>query len=123
MSKSEQTHAERNCGYRNYCICDDLLKFLNYQDNSQCRMSAAEIMTAALTVAAFFGGDHEARCNFLKEYRYITRMISKNRFSRRLAGIPEFVWRTGLPSPLTGQIHCKFILLTAFLSLFAGTSA
>lgn len=76
-----------------YCVCDDLLKSLNYQDHSQCRMSAAEVMTAALTAAAFFGGDHEESCNFLKEYRYIPRMISKSRFSRRLAGIPEFVWR------------------------------
>jgi hypothetical protein len=55
MSKSEQTHAERNCGYRDHCICDDLLKSLNYQDHSQYRMSAAEVMTAALTAAAFFG--------------------------------------------------------------------
>jgi hypothetical protein len=84
-----------------YCVYDDLLKSLKYQDHSQCRMSTAEVMTAA----AFFGGGHEASCNFLKEYRYITRIISKNRFSRRLAGIPEFVWRTGLPPPLTGQIH------------------
>jgi hypothetical protein len=70
-----------------YCVCDDLLKSLKYQDHSQCRMSAAEVMTAA----AFLGGDHKKRCNFLKEYRYIPRMISKNRFSRRLAGIPEFI--------------------------------
>jgi hypothetical protein len=51
-----------------YCVCDDLLKSLKYQDHSQCRMSAAEVMTAALTAAAFFGGDHEGSSNFLKEY-------------------------------------------------------
>lgn len=67
-------------------------------------MSAAEVMTAALTAAAFFGGDHEESCNFLKEYRYIPRMISKSRFSRRLAGIPEFVWR-GLADWLASAAH------------------
>ncbi|WP_417910944.1 IS982 family transposase [Candidatus Electronema sp. PJ] len=87
-----------------YCVCDDLLKSLNYQDHSQCRMSAAEVMTAALTAAAFFGGDHEESCNFLNEYRYIPRMISKSRFSRRLAGIPEFVWR-GLADWLASAAH------------------
>ena len=56
-------------------------------------MSAAEVMTAALTAAAFFGGDHEKSCNFLMEHQYIPRMLSKSRFSRRLAGIPEFIWR------------------------------
>ncbi len=30
MLKSEQTDTERNRGYRNCCIGDDLLKFLNY---------------------------------------------------------------------------------------------
>ena len=41
------------------CVCDDLLKSLNCQDHFQCRMSAAEVMAAALTAAAFFGGEHE----------------------------------------------------------------
>ncbi|WP_417910625.1 hypothetical protein [Candidatus Electronema sp. PJ] len=36
-----------------YCVCDDLLNSLNYQGHSQCRMSAAEVMTAA----AFFAAD------------------------------------------------------------------
>ena len=65
---------------------------------------AAKIMTAALTAAAFSGGDHEKSCNFLKEYRRIPRMISKNRFSRRPAGIPEFV-RRGLADWLASAAH------------------
>ncbi|MGX9725777.1 MAG: transposase [Candidatus Electronema sp. VV] len=73
-----------------YCVCDDLLKSLNCQDHSQCRMSAAEVMTAVLTAAAFFGRDHEGSCNFLMEYRCIPRMISKSRFN--LSGA---AWRTG----------------------------
>ncbi len=63
-------------------------------------MNTAEVMTAT----AFFGGDQKKICNFLKEYRYIPRMISKRRFSRRLAGIPEFVWR-GLADWLASAAH------------------
>ena len=35
-----------------YCVCDELLKSLNHQYHFQCRMSAAEVMAAALTAAA-----------------------------------------------------------------------
>jgi hypothetical protein len=56
-------------------------------------MSAAEVMTAALTAAAFFSGSHEKACRFLKEYGYIPDMLSKSRFSRRLAAVPESVCR------------------------------
>lgn len=76
-----------------YCVCDDFLESAGYQDDPQCHMSAAEIMTTALTAAAFFSGCHETACKFLKEYGYIPKMISKGRFSRRLAAIPESVWR------------------------------
>jgi hypothetical protein len=76
-----------------YYICADAIKSLNYQDDPQCEMSAAEVMTAALTAAAFFSGSHEKACRFLKKYGYIPDMLSKSRFSRRLAAVPESVWR------------------------------
>jgi hypothetical protein len=72
-----------------YCVCDDLLKSLKYQDHSQCRMSTAEVMTAA----AFFGGDHEANCNFSKNTDTLHALSQET-------GSAD-----GLPPPLTGQIH------------------
>jgi Transposase DDE domain len=87
-----------------YCVCADFLKSVNYLDDPQCHLSTAEIMTAALTAAAFFSGCHETACKFLKEYRYIPKMISKGRFSRRLAAVPESVWR-GLADWLASTAH------------------
>jgi hypothetical protein len=57
-------------------------------------MSAAEVVTAALTAAAFFSGSHETSCEFLEEHGYAPDMLSKSQFSRRLSSIPESVWRT-----------------------------
>lgn len=34
-----------------YCICDDILKGLYHQENSQCQMSDAEIMTTLIRAA------------------------------------------------------------------------
>ncbi|MCP4473125.1 MAG: IS982 family transposase [Gammaproteobacteria bacterium] len=76
-----------------YCRCDDFLISSGYQDDPQTKMSTAEIMTTALTAAAFFAGDHEKSRCFLKEHDYIPDMLSKSQFSRRLHRIPESLWR------------------------------
>ncbi len=36
-----------------YCLCDDFLISEGWRDDRQCAMSAAEVMTAALTAAAW----------------------------------------------------------------------
>jgi hypothetical protein len=76
-----------------YCICEDLLNAVGYQDDPQSRMSTAEVMTTALTAAHFFAGNHEAARNFLFEFGYIPVMLSKGRFNRRLHRIPESLWQ------------------------------
>src|SRR5215468_5889853 len=65
-------------------LCDDLLKAMHHQEDSQCQMNDAEIMTTALIAALFFRGNHESARALLKQYGYIPHMVSKSRFSRRL---------------------------------------
>ena len=77
-----------------YCCCEDFLISVGHKDDPQSRMSTAEVMTTALTAAAFFSGDHEKSRCFLREYGYIPDMLSKSQFSRRLHRIPESLWRT-----------------------------
>ena len=67
-----------------YCLCDDLLKAMNHQDDSQCQMSDAEVVTTALIAALFFRGTHESARLMLKQYGYMPHMLSKSRFNRRL---------------------------------------
>src|SRR5215475_12615361 len=72
-----------------FCLCDDLLKAMHHQEDRQCQMHDAEIMTAAFVAALFFRGNHESARAMLKQHGYIPHMVSKSRFSRRLHRIKE----------------------------------
>src|SRR5262245_64943253 len=67
-----------------FCLCDDLLKAMHHQENRQCQMHDAEIMTTALVASLCFRGNHESARAMLRQHGYIPHMVSKSRFSRRL---------------------------------------
>jgi hypothetical protein len=67
-----------------FCLCDDLLKAIHHQEDRQCHMNDAEIMTTALVASLFFRGNHESARAMLQQHGYIPHMLSKSRFRRRL---------------------------------------
>jgi hypothetical protein len=77
-----------------YYLCEEFLKATGHRDDPQVLLSTAEVMTTAVTAAAFFGGNLEASRSFLDEYGYIPKAISKSRFNRRLHAIEPCLWRT-----------------------------
>ena len=76
-----------------FCLCEDFLTEFGQKDDTQTQFSTAEVMTAALLSAWFFGGNQRLTCLFLKEHGYIPKMISESRFNRRLLRISEELWR------------------------------
>jgi hypothetical protein len=72
-----------------FCLCDDFLKAMHHQEDGQCQMNDAEIMTTALIASLFFRGNHESARAMLKQYGYIPHMVSKSRLSRRLHRIKD----------------------------------
>ena len=72
-----------------FCLCDDLLKAMHHQENRQCQMNDAEIMTTAFIASLFFRGNHESARAMLKQHGYIPHMVSKSRFNRRLHRIKD----------------------------------
>jgi hypothetical protein len=62
-----------------YCLCDDLLQALHHQEDRQCQMSDAEVMTTAFTAALFFRGNLESARIMLKQYHYMPHMLSRSR--------------------------------------------
>jgi len=72
-----------------FCLCDDLLKAMHHQEDRQCQMHDAEIMTTAFIAALFFRGNHESARTMLQQHGYIPHMLSKSRFSRRLHRMKE----------------------------------
>jgi hypothetical protein len=71
------------------CLCDDLLKAIHHQEERQCQMNDAEIMTTAFVASLFFRGNHESARAMLQQHGYIPHMLSKSRFSRRLHRIKD----------------------------------
>jgi len=76
-----------------YCLCADLLKALDHKEDAQCEMSDAEVMTAGIVAALFFGGKHKLTCEFLQEQKYMPKMLSKSQFGRRLQRL-DFLFLT-----------------------------
>jgi len=72
-----------------FCLCDDLLKAMHHQEDRQCQMNDAEIMTTAFVASLFFRGNHESARTMLQQHGYIPHMVSKSRFSRRLHRMKE----------------------------------
>jgi Transposase DDE domain len=72
-----------------FCLCDDLLKAIHHQEERQCQMNDAEIMTTAFVASLFFRGNHESARAMLQQHGYLPRMLSKSRFSRRLHRIKD----------------------------------
>ena len=67
-----------------FCLCDDLLKAMHHQEDHQCQMNDAEIMTTAWVASLFFRGNYESARAMLRQLGYIPHMLSKSRLSRRL---------------------------------------
>lgn len=77
-----------------YCLCDDVLRGLGYQDDPQARLSSAQVMTVPLVAACFFNGKVEKARVFLLEHGYICQPLSKSRLNRRLHALPLALWQT-----------------------------
>jgi len=67
-----------------YGLCDDLLHALHQQEDPQCQMRDAAVLTTAFTAAFFLRGNLESARWMLKQQASIPPMLSKRRFRRRL---------------------------------------
>lgn len=72
-----------------YCICADMLAAMRHHNDPQCHLNDAESMTIALVAVLFFGGNYARACAFLHHYKYMRRMLSPSRFTRRLHRIKD----------------------------------
>jgi hypothetical protein len=75
-----------------FVLCDKLLSALNQKEDTQARMSDAEVMLTVVTAADVFHGHWERARVFLKAYGDVMRMLRESRLNRRIPGIPEYSW-------------------------------
>lgn len=75
-----------------YAICEDVLRGFRHSEDPQVQMTDAEIMTTAIVAMLYFGGNFALSCRFMTDMGYISRMLHKSRFNRRLHRIkPMFL--------------------------------
>jgi len=65
------------------------LKALHHIEDKQSQMEDAEVMTATVVAILYFQGDFRMSYQFLYEYGYMPRMLSRSRFNRRLHRIAD----------------------------------
>src|SRR2546422_3263389 len=93
-----------------FCLCDDLLKAMQHQEDHQCQMHDAAIMTTALIASVCFRGNHASARAMLKQYGYIPQMLSKSRFSRRLHRMKDlFIVLFNLLAPIWKTLNTNSI--------------
>jgi hypothetical protein len=76
-----------------YVMVSELLQAIRHDDDEQCHMSDAEVMTTAIVAVCFLGGNYEAARRLLAEPRYMPKMLSKSRFNRRLHRVKSLFLR------------------------------
>lgn len=75
-----------------YCVCDDIVKNLKVREFKHTKMRLAEVMTTALAATMFFGGNQSLACKFMKSGKYVSYMLSKSQFNRKLHSVSKRVW-------------------------------
>jgi hypothetical protein len=75
-----------------YVISDEVLRILNVKDDSQSRMSNAEVITFAILTAKFFAGNYKMSRYFCKRLRLFPNILSNSRLNRRICNIAWVYW-------------------------------
>ena len=75
-----------------FCICDEIVKFFGLEDDPQCKMSTAEIMTFALISASHYRGDYRTTRLASISCKYFPKILSLSRLLRRIHKIQETIW-------------------------------
>jgi hypothetical protein len=75
-----------------YCLCDDFIRFKDFTDWHNVKVSTAEIMTCFIVAMRFFYGNLDLARKFLYEQRYICKMITLSALIKRIRRIDEYWW-------------------------------
>lgn len=75
-----------------YCLADSILQSLDIQDDPQCAMSSAEIITFTLISALFYQCNYRLTRLVVNSQHYFSTLLSRSRLIRRIHQVPETVW-------------------------------
>ena len=75
-----------------FCICDEAVKCINFQDSSQYKMSTSEVMTFAITSALVYGCDYKKSRLVCSNFKFFKKILSHSQLVRRVHQIPNCLW-------------------------------
>jgi len=76
-----------------FCICDEIVKSFNLSDDSQYKMTTAEVMTFALLSALYYHANYRLARLVCMTLSYFPEILSHSRLVRRIHSIPDFIWQ------------------------------
>lgn len=75
-----------------YVLADEILRFLNIQDDPQSYMTQAEVITFAIVSAKFFYGNYKMTRHMCQKLKIFPKILSNSRLNRRIHNIPWHCW-------------------------------
>jgi Transposase DDE domain len=75
-----------------YCLVDSILKALQLKDDSQSKMTQAEIITFAMISALFYQGNYKVTRQVMGICRYFPTILSHSRIVRRIHQVHPTIW-------------------------------
>ncbi len=92
-----------------YVVIDDLLRAMNYQDDSRSSTTAAEVLTIGVVAAKYFHNHHERAVCLMRQLGHI-KGLSVSRFNRRFHGLLDWFWQL---TQVLGELlaHCTVFII------------
>lgn len=75
-----------------YVISEEILRILKLEDDSQSKMTNAEVITFAILTAKFFSGNYKMARYFCKKLGLFPNILSNSRINRRINNIAWKYW-------------------------------
>jgi hypothetical protein len=88
-----------------YCVCDEVIQCVSYEDNSQSKLSTAEVLAFAVIAAIVYSGDYRKCRLATMGLRLFPNMLSLSRIVRRIHQVPDEIW--GCVFTILGQIMAR----------------
>jgi hypothetical protein len=75
-----------------YCLSEEIIFSINFKDDSQCKMSSAEIITFVIISALYYQCNYRKTRLVMLSHRYFSKILSHSQLVRRIHQIPDHVW-------------------------------
>ncbi len=74
-----------------FVLTDEVMERLEHRSHALAQVPDAEVVTAAIVAAKYFGNHHERALQILQQLHYLSGRLSVSRFNRRLHALADWI--------------------------------